>query len=401
MWEDQRIVARPRYRDLDLGAAVRRSPGADLRDARPRRRRRSREGDPRRQRDAGARAGAARAVGELAVLARRRDRAGVDPDADLPRVPAGRDPADVQGLGRLRAADRVHGPRRRDRGLHVPVARRAPAPEVRHGRDPGDGLPDPRRARGRAGRARPGDGQGAGRALRRGQAAVASTRWRCSTRTSGWRPATAWRASSSTCPSSDRVADRGRWRGGCSTGCASTARTSAPRPSSRRSRICSTRGNGAARQVVVYEANHDLREVMAEIVAATAGVDRSARCRRLGAPAPWSRTGGRFYNRFVSTGGPDLFVICKNCGSEVSPYITECPYCGNRLRKRAPKLDRDGSVRPSASARTPSPPLLAGCAATRSPGSRPIAARMRRSLLVLAESPARDVADRRRRQHAT
>jgi carboxylate-amine ligase len=30
------------------------------------------------------------------------------------------------------------------------------------------------------------------------------------------------------------------------------------------------RGNGAARQIVVYDANHDLREVMAEIVAATA-----------------------------------------------------------------------------------------------------------------------------------
>ncbi len=30
------------------------------------------------------------------------------------------------------------------------------------------------------------------------------------------------------------------------------------------------RGNGAARQIVVYEANHDLREVMAEIVTATA-----------------------------------------------------------------------------------------------------------------------------------
>ena len=30
------------------------------------------------------------------------------------------------------------------------------------------------------------------------------------------------------------------------------------------------RGNGAQRQLVVYEANHDLREVMAEIVAATA-----------------------------------------------------------------------------------------------------------------------------------
>jgi membrane associated rhomboid family serine protease len=36
----------------------------------------------------------------------------------------------------------------------------------------------------------------------------------------------------------------------------------------------------------------------------------------------------------------DLNVICKNCGSEVSPYITECPYCGERLRKRAPKLSR-------------------------------------------------------------
>jgi membrane associated rhomboid family serine protease len=40
--------------------------------------------------------------------------------------------------------------------------------------------------------------------------------------------------------------------------------------------------------------------------------------------------------------GADLFVVCKNCGSEVSPYITECPYCGNRLRKRAPKLDKSG-----------------------------------------------------------
>jgi membrane associated rhomboid family serine protease len=39
---------------------------------------------------------------------------------------------------------------------------------------------------------------------------------------------------------------------------------------------------------------------------------------------------------------PDLFVVCKNCGSEVSPYVTECPYCGQRVRKRAPKLDRSG-----------------------------------------------------------
>ena len=45
---------------------------------------------------------------------------------------------------------------------------------------------------------------------------------------------------------------------------------------------------------------------------------------------------------------PDLFVVCKNCQAEVSPYITECPYCGTRLRKRAPKIDR-----PDAPAKAP------------------------------------------------
>lgn len=39
---------------------------------------------------------------------------------------------------------------------------------------------------------------------------------------------------------------------------------------------------------------------------------------------------------------PDLFVVCKNCSSEVSPYVTECPYCGQRVRKRAPKIERHG-----------------------------------------------------------
>jgi membrane associated rhomboid family serine protease len=52
--------------------------------------------------------------------------------------------------------------------------------------------------------------------------------------------------------------------------------------------------------------------------------------------------------------GPDLFVVCKKCGSEVSPYITECPYCGTRLRKRAPKLERGGIRRePKAPRRRP------------------------------------------------
>ncbi len=59
----------------------------------------------------------------------------------------------------------------------------------------------------------------------------------------------------------------------------------------------------------------------------------------------------------MSTGGPDLFVICKSCGSEVSPYITECPYCGNRLRKRAPKIDRQGRVAERRRRRPPAPAL--------------------------------------------
>lgn len=59
----------------------------------------------------------------------------------------------------------------------------------------------------------------------------------------------------------------------------------------------------------------------------------------------------------MSAGGPDLFVVCKSCGSEVSPYITECPYCGNRLRKRAPKIDRQGQVSEKKKRRSPAPAL--------------------------------------------
>jgi membrane associated rhomboid family serine protease len=71
----------------------------------------------------------------------------------------------------------------------------------------------------------------------------------------------------------------------------------------------------------------------------------------------------------VSTGGQDLFVVCKNCGSEVSSYITECPYCGNRLRKRAPKLDREG--RAARRARRTPQPLLPRLRRDEIPGIRP------------------------------
>lgn len=50
----------------------------------------------------------------------------------------------------------------------------------------------------------------------------------------------------------------------------------------------------------------------------------------------------RGYPRGVSSDSPELNVVCKNCSAEVSPYVTECPYCGKRIRKRAPKLTQEG-----------------------------------------------------------
>jgi membrane associated rhomboid family serine protease len=70
---------------------------------------------------------------------------------------------------------------------------------------------------------------------------------------------------------------------------------------------------------------------------------------------------------------PDLNVVCKNCGNEVSPYITECPYCGNRLRKRAPKIERDGTVsepRKARKARKPAAPRLSRFRSNEIPGIR-------------------------------
>jgi membrane associated rhomboid family serine protease len=55
---------------------------------------------------------------------------------------------------------------------------------------------------------------------------------------------------------------------------------------------------------------------------------------------------------------PDLFVVCKNCGSEVSPYVTECPYCGQRVRKRAPKIGKGAEEPKPKRARRPSLPRL-------------------------------------------
>jgi membrane associated rhomboid family serine protease len=69
---------------------------------------------------------------------------------------------------------------------------------------------------------------------------------------------------------------------------------------------------------------------------------------------------------------PELFVVCKNCGSEVSPYVTECPYCGQRVRKRAPKIDRSGrAAEPKRKRRAKLPRLRAEEIAGIAPDTRP------------------------------
>ena len=68
-------------------------------------------------------------------------------------------------------------------------------------------------------------------------------------------------------------------------------------------------------------------------------------------------------------GSPDLFVVCKNCRAEVSPSITECPYCGHRLRKRAPTLEK-GAVPKAAKRRRPQAPSLGRLRPGEIPGIR-------------------------------
>ncbi|HVP01443.1 MAG TPA: rhomboid family intramembrane serine protease [Solirubrobacteraceae bacterium] len=84
---------------------------------------------------------------------------------------------------------------------------------------------------------------------------------------------------------------------------------------------------------------------------------------------------------------PDLFVVCKNCGSEVSSYVTECPYCGTRLRKRAPKLEGTELGDRRRSARTRSP-RLGKLRAGEIPGIRPDASHRPIAAIVLATACA-------------
>jgi membrane associated rhomboid family serine protease len=80
---------------------------------------------------------------------------------------------------------------------------------------------------------------------------------------------------------------------------------------------------------------------------------------------------------------PDLFVVCKNCSSEVSPYVTECPYCGQRVRKRAPKIDRGGGEEEPARRRRVRPPRLPPLRTGEMPGIAPEARPYATGLLIL------------------
>jgi hypothetical protein len=83
-------------------------------------------------------------------------------------------------------------------------------------------------------------------------------------------------------------------------------------------------------------------------------------------------------------GTPDLFVVCKNCRAEVSPYITECPYCGHRLRKRAPKLDKGAVPRREKQRRRPQTPSLPRMRPGEMPGVRTAGRPLATMAIVLA-----------------
>ena len=147
--------------------------------------------DPRAQRRARAPAGAARAVGQLAVLAGPRQRARLGAHADLPGVPAHRPAAPLRELRGVRRGRRRAAALRRVPRADVPVVGRAPAAASS--------------ARSRCGSWTPRRGWRTPRALaalvqclvRRealeGDERRADAAPRCSRRTASWPRATAWR----------------------------------------------------------------------------------------------------------------------------------------------------------------------------------------------------------------
>ena len=272
--------------------------------------------------------------------------------------PARRHPARLPRLGRLRAAHRVHDESRRDRGLHLPLVRRAPASRTS----------GPSRSACMDSQTRVEHTLGLAALIQAmvkelcehyeaGEAALATTRTRCSTRTSGSPRATGSTASSSTCPPSERVATEALARRLCDRLREHAAGPRARRPSWRARRPARARQRRRAPGRGLRGQPRSARGRGARSCDGDGAPDESAQPAE---PGPGARP--RYSN--VDVPRPDLFVVCKNCGSEVSPYVTECPYCGTRLRKRAPKIDtrraRRGTRRACAASGPPLRPPAAG-----------------------------------------
>ena len=166
-FERQRITAKDRYRRARRADAVHRPPRADLRHAHPHRRRRPGQGDGGHERAAAAPRGVPRALGQLAVLARRADGAAVVAADDLLGVPALGRAAALLELRRVRGADRPARAHRRDLRLHAHLVGHPRPREARHGRAADLRRRHERRRRGRDRRLLPGAREALLRAVRR------------------------------------------------------------------------------------------------------------------------------------------------------------------------------------------------------------------------------------------
>ena len=254
MWEDQRIVARPRYRDLiaalrfvarqEIIFGLHVHVGVD---------------DP----DKAIHVANGMRVHIPVLLAlsanspfwRAEHRPRVHPHADLPRVPARRHPAAYRDWEDFSAQIEFMVAQRRDRGLHLPLVRRPPASQVRHRRDAHvDAQTRVEHTLG-ARRPDPGDGQGAGRALRLRQQ-LSDYPWQMLDENKWLAARHGLDAELVDLPSAESASAPGRWPSDSSTACAPTPRTRLAGELEGIEDLLD-RGNGAARQKLVYEANHD------------------------------------------------------------------------------------------------------------------------------------------------
>ena len=199
-----------------------------------------------------------------------------------------------------------------------------------------------------------------------GERARATTRTRCSTRTSGSPRATGSTASSSTCRCTERVAHASALARRLLDRLREHARGPRLGRRARGRRDLIERGNGAAhRQLVVYEANHDFAEVVREIVAATAALDRRPGGAR-----------GRVESIVQWQAGP----ISSSSARAAAP---RCPRTSPSARTaaRGCASARRSSTRGGTPEGAPprAPAARRRCAAARSPASAATGARTRRS----------------------